>query len=996
MLINTLKKTLCVYCMVNSAFCQSTLFVGTTKISQKWCLVATNAVHIDICKINLWWPSSSPSSNNANGISAGMKTNSRDFATELEIRSSIADIRDALKHGPVTPNIWGFYSNKNHQLLTLLGDVTFIQAVLLEGDPKVCSYAVGTCGASEEESHLFGRDLIVEFQDRSKHWYLCGRYNSLVRAPKPHLRKQIADTAKIAASAGAQFQIKTERDLADRMPEFRNWLTLCSAMTRARDFSLESARSSFMKLLTQNTRTSVQSILNISGYDPAVMLAAIARALANGEIYSDLITKPLSVETQLSSASETHRSITSCSATANIEKPELQAVLLPFNRRTACVPELWRDLAKWPKPDPNRIQDAKTYRNNKIAIEMYLAGRIFDSIFRETRIKVDWVRALIRKCITIHPDGQIVGFRGAVRYGFRTGYTRHAPLPESNIHEARKSGYAGAFVQLLQRFPDELMEIVEAYVLKIRKDNINQLPEARITWVKLKENIHGFLKERGVKDGEYPFNVRDQAYSSIAELGRSMLFKNPNRFINVRMGREAGRRSTIGKGIQPLIQANGPFQIVELDFHKHDAAAIVEVNTPNGSCIACPVPRTWIGCIVDTFNWGVIGLSDSFESQTTENCVLDLIDSAINPPELDAPSHSGCQEKEGWWLPGQLLSDFQFHGWDILRLDRAWAHQSTGVLSKLIATIGCAVCFSRPKCWWAREVVERSFEEITRRGAQRLPNTYGTGPTDPSRNKPEEVAISIKFHQDELCSLSRKIVREINSRSREGPFWESPINSLHRTKAMATYFPRPLPVACRSDRPTQWVTLLVRVEGNVNKGEPPSVRTNRCRFLGPQLASSWGLIGKNVYLEVSRRDIRTAHLVSAQHHDVIGAVKPEKKWMLHGLGWRNFLMIQKFGRIQAAHETSDDPAVACLEEKAKQLLDNKAKQSPRSRKVAAQQHQNLKRDLIEGKECTDQEGQVPEEREDSNAQVKTFENEKEKHSIEFLLSTPPMIRSYSR
>lgn len=54
------------------------------------------------------------------------------LATELEIRDNVAQIRAALGvYGPYTPNIWAFYSNKNDKLLTILGDVSLIQAVLL-------------------------------------------------------------------------------------------------------------------------------------------------------------------------------------------------------------------------------------------------------------------------------------------------------------------------------------------------------------------------------------------------------------------------------------------------------------------------------------------------------------------------------------------------------------------------------------------------------------------------------------------------------------------------------------------------------------------------------------------------------------------------------------------------------------------------------------------------------------------------------------------------
>lgn len=105
----------------------------------------------------------------------GSQRSALHLATELEIQSAIADIRAALKDGPRSPNIWGFFSNKNRRLLTLLGDVTFIQAVLLEGDANVSSYVIGQPPSTEAEHHRFGRDLLIQYTDGSLQWYLCGR-----------------------------------------------------------------------------------------------------------------------------------------------------------------------------------------------------------------------------------------------------------------------------------------------------------------------------------------------------------------------------------------------------------------------------------------------------------------------------------------------------------------------------------------------------------------------------------------------------------------------------------------------------------------------------------------------------------------------------------------------------------------------------------------------------------------------------------------------------
>jgi hypothetical protein len=64
------------------------------------------------------------------------------MATELEIRDSIAAVRDALdRSGCRKPNTWVFFSNKNDQLLTIEGDLYFIVCVLLEGDFTVSNYS---------------------------------------------------------------------------------------------------------------------------------------------------------------------------------------------------------------------------------------------------------------------------------------------------------------------------------------------------------------------------------------------------------------------------------------------------------------------------------------------------------------------------------------------------------------------------------------------------------------------------------------------------------------------------------------------------------------------------------------------------------------------------------------------------------------------------------------------------------------------------------------
>ena len=869
------------------------------------------------------------------------------LATELEILSAIADLRSALKEGPRCPNIWGFFSNKNRQLLTLVGDVTFIQAVLLEGDARVSSYSIGQPPSTEAEHYRFGRDLLVQYQDGSRHWYLCGRYENLIKAPGRSIKERIEQTRSVAQQAGTEFYIRTERDFINRMTEFRNWLTMCSAMTRSRDFSSEYESAELFSMLAEHNAISIGQLLETPKSSPALMLAAVARALCNGYAQLNPREAPLSAETQVSCVVTRNPKVVSHPETLVPSTQHVRPAPIPINRRTMRIPDVWRDLQKWPSPTADHLSFSNKYQDNKRAVEMYIANRDFEAIHRETGIKEDWVRQLFKKCLRIHKDGRIMGFRALITYGrdSRAEYRRRLPPPSTNLETRATSGYAGALVQLFERFPDELLQIVEAKVLKLRAGLGPELHESRISWKDLQTDVLAFLKKKGVRNSEYPFNTVDRIYCSLATLGRSILFKRPIRFIRSRFGKAAADLANTGKGISSLIQATGPFQIVELDFHKHDSAAIVDIKTPSGFMIPCPVPRFWIGCLVDVYNRAILGSSDSFEAQTTESCVLDLIESAIAPPSPSTSLSAFRNCEDGCWLPNQLLPTFGFHGWDILRLDRALAHQGTSTLTGLIATTGCAVCFSKPRAWWARSIVERTFNELTRRGAQRLPTTYGTGPEDDRRRHPEQTAVNLHFTQDEMCDIARSIIRELNDTGREGVFWESPLNNIRRAATMPSYVARPLPEARRDNRPTQWVRCRRKVEANVARGIVPSVRIPGCRYHGGELANAWALAGQFVFLEIDRHDIRNARVVSEQTATVIGKIESERKWRLHRICWRNFLMIQKFGPSQADTSRPEDPVLDFKQRKAIQIQEASSRGKIRDKKKAAQQVRNLERDL---------------------------------------------------
>lgn len=909
----------------------------------------------------------------------------RSLATESEIRDAIRNLRHTLESGSQLPNVWTFFSNKNKKLLTIQGDVPFIQSILLERDCSVQRYSI-----KSDDPRLkcdAGVCILAEYVDGSIEWMLCGRHSRILSNDK----ETVARVKLLAESINARFSLVTEKTVEPRLIEFQNWLTLSAALVRARDFSIEKETEAILHHLRSNSDSTFEEVMSFSGLDPALTIASVARLVMNGRVTCNLKNTPINKSTKFSitNCSERKESA-SFSRSAKESTPKIDSIYVAQCKRTARIPLEYRDLNKWPSVTPQLLRNEDVFRRNKQAIDMYVFNRSLSDIKKETGLGIDWIRNLFNKCLEIDSDGEIRGYRGLVKYLRIKRYQRVATLPEQNEFNAEKSGFSGAFMQLLGKYPEELTTLIESSVLKQRR-GAEGVPESKISWRALQSQILSLLERKGVKKNEYPFNTRTKGYGAISTLGRSLLFKNPSKFIRARFGVNAARTSGIGKGYRPLIEPVGPYQILELDFHKLDTAATVDIETPYKGTISATIPRWWVGYVVETFSKAIISSSDSFEKQTTESCVLDLIDAAVCPPEALERLRSYSECRDGCWLPNQLMHNLAFHGWDILKLDRAWAHRGENVVSSLIATVGCVVCFSQPRAWWMRATVERSFLELTARCIQRLPTTTGSGPSDTRKNDPDKQALSLRFSRNEICDLVVKDVRRENESPKEGVFWESPLDCLRRCQSMDTYFPRPLPEGRRMDRPTQWVRVRAKIEANPSKGVAPCLRVHRTRYRGPNLASAWNLIGQSVQLEVCRKDIRIARVVRLADGSRLGSVEPERRWMKHQISWQSFLIIQKYGYYKKFANSVSDPVSQYLKEKGKNISDGKSPPS-RIRKNSANSIDRVRNDVLnldleKNKTKLEETAGV----EDENIGVKGGGDD-----LLSLLGSVPRVRSFSR
>lgn len=419
-------------------------------------------------------------------------------------------VREALSDRTLPrPNTWVFFSNKNDSLLTIEGDLYFIACVLFEGDSSVSSYSF------EPSQKTLGRPHIVTTSHNGhQKTYLCIT-NGSGRGRAAPAKVELQDSSLITL---------TEEDFIPRMSEFSNWLMLSGAMTRARNFSTATEIETLVAAMKPGETITFREALTLPELDPALVLCSIAKGLATGVFSTETRSKLLELETVIFLGSDTTKSAAEAPWKPQISVTKRDAHsfsrAMPRNRRTLAHPELFSCPELWLNSEIPSINANEDHLRRSKAVQMYLFNRPYSEIQRETGFSESWVRKLFLRTLACR-GGKAMGLAGLARYLHSKEYVRKSDLPKGNMEEGRKGGYAGAFSNLLAKFPERLFQLIEGAVLRKRKDiqsGKSKIREARVSWVDLHGQMQDFLRDEGLCEDDYPFNTRDMAYSSLVAL----------------------------------------------------------------------------------------------------------------------------------------------------------------------------------------------------------------------------------------------------------------------------------------------------------------------------------------------------------------------------------------------------------------------------------------------------------------------------------------------
>lgn len=597
-----------------------------------------------------------------------------------------------------------------------------------------------------------------------------------------------------------------------------------------------------------------------------------------------------------------------------------------------------RDVTTWALVNLTQLdyEDEQRVLKFQTVIGRYLAGDKVSDISESTGIhRCDIIRA-VKRCLQIHSDGRIWGFRALIPYTHQVNYVRTKPVSAVGS-SAGRGGRSGALTQLFDRFP-KLAELVERLFLKRLADNT--VHESRIPLKSLHKHFLKSCRDLGLTAGDYPLN---QKY-----LGRGALWRHLQGLMNTpaaiaaRCGEDAARKLGTDGAVSSEERVLRPLDEVEFDGHRIDCIATILVPSPHGGFEEVVIERFWILALEDIATRVVLGHALSLRREYNQDDVLRCGKNAVTPWQPKTLTIPGLAYPARGSFPSDVFPDLKWAAWDTLKWDNAKAHLAKKTLDKLCTTIGCSPNPGPVADPNRRPFVERFFHTLEENGFSRLPSTTGGNPKDPRRRNPEKAALANGISLDHLEQLVAVMIANYNWDPHSGIGNRPPLEHFEvllqdkDTREMI----RKLPEEKRNNLRLLDMEVTRVVRGDMKKGRRPYIECEGVRYTNAILARSPELTGKRLRLIVNPENACTV-LAFLPNGAELGLLTAHGVWgrIPHTLEARKAINVLRHRKLIYYTET-DDPIQIYLTFLAAQALKSKSGAREYARAQRAQEIAN--------------------------------------------------------
>lgn len=534
------------------------------------------------------------------------------------------------------------------------------------------------------------------------------------------------------------------------------------------------------------------------------------------------------------------------------------------------------DLSLWPSPDEGALTGIirEQYFDRKVAVKLYLKSVPAEQLKHETGIGEKQVYRLINeRCLVLHEDGRLYGWRGLIPHIHIRPYKRHTKIRIDNFGK----GGAGAMQALLDRYPEiraefqrRILKHSDGKKLGAKNQTIN------MHWVWFQDE----LRRRGCEvRNEWPFNTDSLAYYSVRRYVEQIELSNPRALAYSSGGPEFVRKQKTGDGSQrPVFKFLGR---VEMDAHKLDGRFCVSIPQIDGGTKERIVHRLWVICIIDVVTRVVLGYHFSMGKEISSDDVMRCIKFALSKWERKTITFSDSPYLQEAGFLSSLGDDFVGLCWDETSVDGALAETCQRVKDALRDGVGAVLVtpensFSVRRGLDDRPFIEAFFRNLAGKGFQKLSNTTGAKPKDRKGHDPEAIALTSRFQYEYAEEILDVMIANYNGKKHGGIHGRIPLLYAKLLyEASPGDFRRANLTAVES---LLSVRKLCTVRGGAKVGRATFVECDYAHYTNEILQNRQDLVGKKIWVIHHKEDDARLALASTQDGTSLGVLRASPPW----------------------------------------------------------------------------------------------------------------------
>ncbi|GAB3758917.1 hypothetical protein GCM10028796_05310 [Ramlibacter monticola] len=497
--------------------------------------------------------------------------------------------------------------------------------------------------------------------------------------------------------------------------------------------------------------------------------------------------------------------------------------------------------------------DRKRYERLRAAFEAYAAWQPLQECLKKAGVSYARFHQLLGRCLAMHRDGRIQGFRALKRGAHLRPKRRQAGVTAA---KDPRGGFSGAFGQLLE-LHSAIKEGLEAFLLA--KKPHGRRPN-RATRHELKKELERLCRLEGLTEREYPFNTGDKAGCAVWKWkNTTFLEEHALDFIRVENGELAANLWEFGEGDGEGKPFYGPMEAWVIDEYTADARGKKRIKSESLGWLHAEAQRFTGIAMSDLNSSASLGDRLIFDSAVTVSDLLELVCDAIfgsQPPIADLPNE--LEPGAAFPVDAEGLSHYlRYKVPKAIYLDRALAHLANEFQFALHALLGGLVKLDFPYQPHSRAQIEQKNSARTHLLHQ-LIGTTGTGPQDPVRKVADAVPKDL-IDADVLAGAVSAFSRNQNVLPCEAVAYLTPLEYLRRRAQRGDITLESLPVDCRH-RYFFCLPRRVTIRMDLTKGRRPHFIFEYAEYRSAALNSRVDLDRRFMWVRYWGADLRTVML----------------------------------------------------------------------------------------------------------------------------------------